>query len=587
MSTDDPLIGRLLGNFRLERVIGRGGMAQVYYGHDVKLNRPVAIKVIDARYRANPEYVKRFVREARAVAQWRHDNILQIYYADDENGLYYFVMEYIEGMDLGALIAAYNVAGELMPHTDVLRIGRAVASGLDYAHQRGVVHRDVKPSNVMVAQGGRVVLADFGLAMEVSEGSVGEVFGTARYISPEQARRSADAVPSSDLYSMGVMLFEMLTGVPPFDDASPTSTAVQHLTQPPPAASSINLNLTTEVDNVLNKALAKSAGDRFPTGKVLMEALDAALLTCTPVVSSRSGGDGIELPLPPPQWRGPVTPSLSQMSVVERVALKVAANPAPDAKRFTQSQSSKRRKRHAPLWWLLGGGVILGVVGVFGLQAWNAAQQMAIQTTANAIVALTSTARATLRTPTPTFTATSLPAPATATPTATPTASNTPTPTFTPSPTATSSPTSEPTVLYPDGVRMLMFYSENGFYLRNMGDERISVVPLAFEELDTASDLPTGRRYNGSRWADLYKFLDPTECNALEEKRGTAIDKRPVQCADKMNVFRTLDILNSQYTFWLPRDKVTWFRVLWREAEVGRCRVDAGVCEVYLPSEEE
>ncbi|UCG82351.1 MAG: serine/threonine protein kinase [Dehalococcoidia bacterium] len=154
--TEDPLIGRQLGNFRIEYLIGRGGMAQVYYGWDVNLQRPVAIKVIDARYRDSPAYAARFVREARAVATWRHENIIQIHYADEQDGLYYFVMEYIDGLDLSGLLSQYAAEGELMPHDDVLRIGRAVANALDYAHQKGVIHRDVKTSNVMAASDGRV-----------------------------------------------------------------------------------------------------------------------------------------------------------------------------------------------------------------------------------------------------------------------------------------------------------------------------------------------------------------------------------------------------------------------------------------------
>jgi serine/threonine protein kinase len=229
---DDPLIGRQLANFKIERFIGRGGMAQVYYGQDVNLQRPVAIKVIDARYRGDVAYAKRFIREARTMAKWRHENIVQVYYADVEDGLYYFAMEYIEGPDLSELMFQYIEKGELMLYDGVLHIGRAIASALDYAHQRGVIHRDVKPSNVLVARDQRVVLTDFGLAMDVQEDTLGETFGTPHYIAPEQARRSADAVPQSDLYSLGVILYEMLTGTVPFDDPSPASLALQHLTLP-------------------------------------------------------------------------------------------------------------------------------------------------------------------------------------------------------------------------------------------------------------------------------------------------------------------------------------------------------------------
>jgi serine/threonine protein kinase len=260
-------------------------MAQVYYGWDVKLQRPVALKVIDARYRGNPAYAERFVREAQAIAKWRHEHIVQIHYADDENGLYYFVMEYIDGPDLAQLMAQYTTQGELVPQAEVARIGRAIASALDYAHQQGVIHRDVKPSNVMVAKDGRVVLTDFGLVMDIEQGSAGESFGSARYIAPEQARSSAKAVPQSDLYAFGVILYEMLTGVVPFDDPSSTAVAVQHLTTPPPPPREINPDLNEDTERVLLKALSKSPEQRYQTGKELMNALEKALQSRRPAAT--------------------------------------------------------------------------------------------------------------------------------------------------------------------------------------------------------------------------------------------------------------------------------------------------------------
>jgi serine/threonine protein kinase len=198
MENNDPLIGQTIANYRFERVLGRGGMAQVYYGRDVSLQRPVAIKVIDARFRNDPAYATRFVKEAQAVATWRHENVVQIHYADNQAGLYFFVMEYIDGLDLEQLLKQYRSDGELMPYDDVVHIGKAVASALDYAHQKGVIHRDVKPANVMIATDQRVVLMDFGLAMDTAQGSIGEVFGTPHYIAPEQARNSGDAVPQTN-----------------------------------------------------------------------------------------------------------------------------------------------------------------------------------------------------------------------------------------------------------------------------------------------------------------------------------------------------------------------------------------------------
>jgi serine/threonine protein kinase len=283
---DDPLIGRQLANFRIERLIGRGGMALVYYGQDVKLHRPVAIKLIDARYRDNPAYAERFVREAQAVAGWRHEHIIHIYYASDEDGLYYFVMEYIDGADLGKYITHMATRRERIPYKEAIRIGRAMAGALDYAHQRGVVHRDVKPANVLLASDGRIVLSDFGLAMDVQQGSLGEVFGSSLYIAPEQARRSAEAVPQSDQYSLGVILYQMLTGALPFDDPSPASVALQHITRTPPPPRQINPALNVETEEVLLKVLNKAPADRYAKCRDFIGALEQALGLTTGVTKT-------------------------------------------------------------------------------------------------------------------------------------------------------------------------------------------------------------------------------------------------------------------------------------------------------------
>ena len=347
----DPLIGRQLANFRIERVIGRGGMAQVYYGWDVKLERPVALKVIDARYRDDPSYAKRFVQEAQSVAAWRHENIVQVYYADDQDGLYYFVMEYIDGRDLAQLLATYAADGELMPNGDVLRIGRAVASALDYAHRRGVIHRDVKPSNVMVSRDGRVVLGDFGLALDVQQGSFGEAFGSPHYMAPEQARRSTDAVAQSDLYALAVILYEMLTGAVPFDDPSPTTVALQHMTLPPTPPRALNPNLSPQAEAVLLKALNKNPEQRYQTGSELLDALEAGLRAVPPQDDHAAAAD----PRP-----------VSLVSVDDQVArapdsLPVAgAMPVRDTQPRGPGQAVRGRPR--PAVWIAAGLLALALL---------------------------------------------------------------------------------------------------------------------------------------------------------------------------------------------------------------------------------
>lgn len=275
------LLGRKLASYRLERLLGRGGMGQVYYAWDEALDRPAAVKMLDERYRSHPAYAQRFIQEAKALARWRHEHIVQIYYAGaevvDGEQLYFYAMEHVQGVDLAQAMAKYTAEGRLMPHDDVLRVGTAVAAALDFAHSGGIIHRDVKPANVLIDTHGRVILSDFGLAMDVAESESGHVVGSPRYTAPEQARKSAAAVPQSDLYSLGIVLYEMLVGRVPFDDPSPTSVAVQHVTQPPPPPRSLNPALNTAVSDVLLKALNKAPEDRYRTGHELMENLARAL----------------------------------------------------------------------------------------------------------------------------------------------------------------------------------------------------------------------------------------------------------------------------------------------------------------------
>ncbi|HEX6387509.1 MAG TPA: serine/threonine-protein kinase, partial [Anaerolineae bacterium] len=319
---DEALIGRQVASYRIERFLGKGGMAEVYYAWDESLARPVAVKVIGAALRGDQIYAERFVQEARAVSQWRHENILQVHYAGQEGDVYFFAMEYIDGLNLEQILSQYREKGELMPHDDVIRIGRAIASALDYAHSRHVIHRDVKPSNVMVDKESRVVLADFGLAMNVQRGSVGQTFGTPHYVAPEQALNSADAVPQSDLYSLGVILYEMLTGQVPFDDPSSMSVALKHITEPPPAPRSINPHLSEQVEAVLLQALMKDPKKRYASGSALMDALEAAMRA-----QRESSQDLLALPPLPAGADGAPARPVSRLSLMDSVRLSAPMEP--------------------------------------------------------------------------------------------------------------------------------------------------------------------------------------------------------------------------------------------------------------------
>jgi serine/threonine protein kinase len=592
----DPLIGQQLANFRVERVLGRGGMAQVYYGQDIKLQRPVAIKVIDARYRDKPAYARRFVNEARVLAKWRHEHIVQIYYADDEDDLYYYVMEYIDGQNLAAIMASYAVDGELMPIEDVLHIGSAVADALDYAHKQGVIHRDVKPSNILVARDGRVVLGDFGLAMDLQDGSLGETFGTPHYISPEQASRSANAIPQSDLYSLGVILYEILVGVVPFIDPSPTSVALQHITELPPAPRSINPELPVEAENVLLKALEKSPQQRYQTGFELMAALRQAFAVKPAAAIA---------PLPPLPVGVPTISkrSLSKESVTRRVAsaTNYTSSQKPEATAEPKQPSEQKGKKanwrmfgFSRAWFLFFSLLFLGVVSLAWIQGWfqpgafskiiplRPIQSTAVvlhATSSPTVVANTLTAKSSPTVaPTPILLAKE-----TATPSPSPTTISSPTTTFTPAPTSTirATLTANPAlpIKYPDGHFFRLYYDENSFYLQNLSNVTRSISGFTFERLDDQGNMLNF--FGGWDWGRYYSNITPNRCMAIELYLSPPFLKPP-ECEEPY-----LSLINpsrdSANVFWTTQENSHEFRVSWQRNEITRCAIGAGICEFRIP----
>jgi serine/threonine protein kinase len=273
----DSLLGLNFDEYRIEKPLGAGGMAKVYRALDVKLKRYVALKVIAADFRSSSDYTDRFEREAQSIARLEHPNIVQIYRFGEANGMYYMAMQYIDGADLSWLIRDYKNAGEMMPMGDILRVMQEVGAALDYAHSRGVIHRDIKPSNIMVDNRGRALLTDFGLALLGDVGTRGEVFGSPHYIAPEQTVSSANVVPQSDIYSLGITLFEMLTGDLPFRGGEVLELSMRHLSEPPPPPSQFNAALPPAFDEVVLRALEKDPFDRYQTCAEFIEALRAAV----------------------------------------------------------------------------------------------------------------------------------------------------------------------------------------------------------------------------------------------------------------------------------------------------------------------
>ncbi len=264
--------GDTFGLYRIEREIGRGGMAIVYLAYHQWLERPVALKVLQPQLQQDSNVVARFLVEAKAAARLEHPNIVAVYDAGVADGVHYMAMEYIEGETLADVLARLDGPA---PAEFVLSVTSQVASALDYAHRRGIVHRDIKPSNILVQENGKVLLTDFGIAHAVGLQSPEEkvaVLGTPEYMSPEQASgRQVDG--RSDVYSLGVVVYHMLTGRPPFRGDAYREILSAHVNQPPPDPRALNPHLPGGVTAVLQRAMAKNPEQRYPTAGAFSKAL--------------------------------------------------------------------------------------------------------------------------------------------------------------------------------------------------------------------------------------------------------------------------------------------------------------------------
>ncbi len=262
MASSDTLIDTLFdGRYRIIRKLGAGGMANVYLAHDQELGRRVAIKILDDRHASDEQFIERFRREAQNAAGLSHPNIVSVYDRGEAEGTYYIAMEYVEGRTLKELIVARGPS----PLGIAIDYTRQILSALRFAHRNGIVHRDIKPHNVIVDGDGRVKVMDFGIARAGAASQMteaGSIIGTAQYLSPEQAR-GAPVDQTSDLYSTGIVLYELLTGTVPFNGETPVEIAMKHLSQVPAPPSSRREEIPRDLDFVALRALAKDSSDRY------------------------------------------------------------------------------------------------------------------------------------------------------------------------------------------------------------------------------------------------------------------------------------------------------------------------------------
>jgi serine/threonine-protein kinase len=275
MATSDTLIDTLFdGRYRVLRRLGRGGMADVYLAEDEELGRRVAIKVLNERHAADAQFVERFRREATNAAGLSHPNIVSIYDRGEAEGTYYIAMEYLDGSTLKDVVVERGP----LPVGDAIAYIRHLLGALQFAHRKGIVHRDIKPHNVMCDAEGRIKVTDFGIARagasQMTE--AGSIIGTAQYLSPEQARGGV-IDHRSDLYSVGVVLYELLTGEVPFSGETPVEIAMKHLSSVPEPPSARRPELPRTLDQIVLRSLAKDPDERYQTA----EELDAELARVT------------------------------------------------------------------------------------------------------------------------------------------------------------------------------------------------------------------------------------------------------------------------------------------------------------------
>jgi len=289
------------GRYRIVRRIGSGGMADVYLAEDTHLGREVALKVLHRRFAQDAEFVERFRREASAAAGLQHPHVVGVFDRGEHEGTYYIAMEYLRGRTLKDVVAKEAPLDQLR----VIALGTQILQAAGFAHRNGVVHRDFKPHNVIVDDSGNVKVTDFGIARagasEMTE--TGSIMGTAQYLSPEQAQ-GQEVTPRSDVYSIGVMLYELLTGKLPFDGDSAVAIALKHMQEPPPAMNREGLRIEPNLEAVVLGALAKEPAARWQSAEDFAAALEA----CRPYVEAFLAGDAVgedtaifaAVPAPPP-----------------------------------------------------------------------------------------------------------------------------------------------------------------------------------------------------------------------------------------------------------------------------------------------
>jgi serine/threonine protein kinase len=443
------------GRYVIEALLGQGGMSAVYRANDPNLRRPVAIKLIHSHLSADPEFISRFEGEAAAVAQLRHPNIVQVFDFNHDGDTYYMVMEYLPGETLQDRLKALSAVKQRFPLTTTATILATVADAVAYAHERGTIHRDLKPANVMLMPQGQPVLTDFGVAKILGgqrHTATGAVIGTPAYMSPEQVR-GEPLDGRADIYSLGIMLYEMAAGQPPFEGSSAMTVMLKHVNEPVPDIRLQVADIPQGMVAVIDKALAKRPDQRFQSASQLASALRAVAQGGQRPVDRAADQPSPTLMEAPATLLATAAQVAPPREAPPAQGTRVVSPPPPPPAQPTGISTARKSSPFA----LLAVGAILLVlcIALGGLGAFAASKFLfpAASASATAVRSPTGGARPTLAATSPLGTDVVPPTePATAevivqttqAPTAIPTAKSTVQPIQEPSPTDTPSPTAPP-----------------------------------------------------------------------------------------------------------------------------------------------
>ena len=361
MAVSDSLIDTLFdGRYRIQRKLGAGGMADVYLAEDQELGRRVAIKILNSRHGNDDQFIERFRREAKNAAALNHPNIVSIYDRGEAEDTYYIAMEFLDGRTLKELIIGRGAA----PINVAIEYARQILSALRFAHRHGIVHRDIKPHNVLVDGEGRVKVTDFGIARagtsQMTE--TGSIVGTAQYLSPEQAK-GGEVDPRSDLYSLGVVLYELLTGKTPFDGETPVEIAMKHLSTTPKPPSALRPDVPPELDMVVMRALAKNPDERYQSADEMEGDLERVARGAK--VSATTMDTATQV-LRRPAAAAAVASATAATMIAPSPAEAAAPPPAVVAEEEEYQEGGRR-----PIWpWLVAAGFIIAAI-VAGFFVWQ------------------------------------------------------------------------------------------------------------------------------------------------------------------------------------------------------------------------